>query len=117
MQATVELLVALLDGVCVFEYTGTLTSHQKFVNALDDLGNVLSLLINKSLHLNHSKKIIVILLSGIFSWTETQTALKYYVPKAVTRDLTFPISQDQWQQLIQRITNFGEDNCKNSMVC
>lgn len=57
MQATVELLVALLDGVCVFEYTGTLTSHQKFVNALDDLGNVLSLLINKSLHLNHSKKI------------------------------------------------------------
>ena len=115
MQATVELLVTLLDGVCIFEYTGTLTSHQKFVNALDDLRITLSLLVDKILHLNHSKKVIVILLTVIFSWNEAQKALKYYVPKAVTRDLTFPISQDQWQQLVQRITNFGKDNCKNSM--
>ncbi|XP_076246038.1 uncharacterized protein LOC143186329 [Calliopsis andreniformis] len=115
MQATVELLITLLDGVCIFEYTGTLASHQKFVNALDDLGNVLSLLVDKALHLNHSKKIIVILLTAVLSWTEAQNALKYYVPKVITRDLTFPVSQDQWQQLIQRITNFGEDNCKNSM--
>ncbi|XP_076636388.1 uncharacterized protein LOC143349203 [Colletes latitarsis] len=115
MQSTVDLLVTFLDGLCIFEYTGTLTSHQKFINAFDDLGSVLSLLTDQILHLNHSKKIIIILLAAIFSWNETQKALKYYVPKVATQDLRFPISRIQWQQLIQRITNFGKDNCKNSM--
>ncbi|XP_054006191.1 uncharacterized protein LOC128891051 [Hylaeus anthracinus] len=115
MQATVDLLVTFLDGLCIFEYSRMLTSHQKFINTFDDLGNILSLLTDKILHLNHNKKIITILLSAIFSWNETHSALKYYVPNAIAQELRFPISQVQWQQLFQRITNFGEDSCKNSM--
>ncbi|XP_015432834.1 PREDICTED: uncharacterized protein LOC107188946 [Dufourea novaeangliae] len=115
VHITIELLIMLLDSVCVFEYTGTLTSHQKFINAIDDLRNILSLLVDRILHLNHDEKIIVILLRAMYSWNETQKTLKYYVPKAVTRDLRCPISQDQWQQLIQRVTNFGTDSCKNSI--
>ncbi|KAL0131570.1 hypothetical protein PUN28_002836 [Cardiocondyla obscurior] len=41
---------------------------------------------------------------------------KYYMLKDdITTKLIFPILDDPWQQLIQRITNFGEDNCKNVM--
>ncbi|KZC10941.1 Serologically defined colon cancer antigen 8 like protein [Dufourea novaeangliae] len=58
VHITIELLIMLLDSVCVFEYTGTLTSHQKFINAIDDLRNILSLLVDRILHLNHDEKII-----------------------------------------------------------
>ncbi|XP_076648350.1 uncharacterized protein LOC143356498 [Halictus rubicundus] len=115
MQAIIDLLVTFLNGVCIYEHTGTLTFHTKFINAFDDLGNILSLLIDKTLHLNYNKKIIVTLLSAIFSWNETRNTLKYYVPKGFTKELSFPILEDQWQQLIQRITNFGKDNCKDIM--
>ncbi|XP_076292127.1 uncharacterized protein LOC143214678 [Lasioglossum baleicum] len=115
MQAIVDLLVTFLNGVCIFEHTGTLTFHTKFINAIDDLGNILSLLIDRILHLNYNKEIIVTLLRAIFSWNKARNTLKYYIPKGVTKDLSFPILEDQWQQLIQRITNFGEDNCKDIM--
>ncbi|XP_078047743.1 uncharacterized protein LOC144475582 [Augochlora pura] len=115
MQAAINLLITFLNGVCIFEHTGTLTSHTKFINVLDDLGNVLSLLIDRVLHLSHNKKIIVMLLGAIYSWNETQNTLKYYVQKAVIKNLNTPILEDQWQQLIQRITNFGKDNCKDIM--
>ncbi|XP_076379515.1 uncharacterized protein LOC117221734 [Megalopta genalis] len=115
MQAAINLLITFLNGVCIIEHTGTLTSHTKFINVLDDLGNILSLLVDRVLHLSHNKKIIVMLLGAIYSWNETQNTLKYYVQKAVIKNLSSPILEDQWQQLIQRITNFGKDNCKDIM--
>lgn len=117
MQATIDLLIMLLNGICIFDQTGALSSYQKFVNAFSDLGSVLSLLVDRILYLNHNKKIIVMLLDAIFSWNETKNTLKYYVPNIVIENLKFPILQEQWQQLIPRITNFGRDSCKDSMVC
>ncbi|XP_024876672.1 uncharacterized protein LOC112457691 [Temnothorax curvispinosus] len=101
----------------VFEYTRTLAAHEKFVNGLDEIGNALSLLINKALCLSHNKTVIIILLSAVQSLSEIQNMFKYYILKdaTVTKKLPFPILDDPWQQLIQRITNFGEDNCKNTM--
>lgn len=117
LQATVELLVVLFEGIQIFEYTKTLSTHEKFVNDLDKLGSALSLLMNKALCLSHDKNVIILLLSAVQSLSEIQDMLKYYVPKGVdTKKLLFPILDDPWQQLIQRITNFGEDNCKNIMV-
>ncbi|XP_072765101.1 uncharacterized protein [Anoplolepis gracilipes] len=116
LQATVELLVVLFEGTQIFEYTRTLSTHEKFVNNLDKLGNALSLLINKALCLSHDKNVILLLLSAVQSLSEMQAMLRYYIPKgADTKKLLFPILDDPWQQLIQRITNFGEDNCKNIM--
>jgi len=101
----------------IFECTRILSVHEKFVNDLDVLGNALSLLINKALCSAHNKNVIVILLNAVQSLSEIQNMLKYYMPKGVIRrKLSFPILDDSWQQLIQRITNFGEDNCKNIMV-
>jgi len=117
LKATVELLVMLFEGIQIFEYTRTLPAHEKFINALDELGDALSQLINKSLCLTHNKNVTIILLSAVLSLSEIQNMLKYYVPKdAITKKLSFPILDDPWQQLIQRITNFGEDNCKVIMV-
>ncbi|XP_050464896.1 uncharacterized protein LOC126858529 isoform X1 [Cataglyphis hispanica] len=116
LQATVELLVVFFEGTQIFEYIRTLSTHEKFVNDLDKLGNTLSLLINKALCLSHDKNVIILLLSAVQSLSEIQDLLKYYVPKSAdTKKLLFPILDDPWQQLIQRITNFGEDNCKNIM--
>lgn len=117
LKATVELLVALLEGMQILEYTRVSSVHEKFINTLQELGNTLSLLINKALCLNHNKKVIIILLTAVQSLSKMQNMLKYYVPKiAVIKTLSFPIHDDPWQQLIQRISNFGEDNCKNIMV-
>ncbi|XP_011872703.1 PREDICTED: uncharacterized protein LOC105564712 [Vollenhovia emeryi] len=116
LKATVELLVILFDGMQVFEYTRTLSAHEKFANGLDEVGNALSLLINKALCLSHNKTVILILLSAVQSLSEIQNMFKYYILKDVaTKNQSFPILDDPWQQLIQRITNFGEDNCKNVM--
>lgn len=117
MKATIELLIILFEGMQICEYTRILSVHEKFVNDLDALQNALSLLINKALCLAHNKNVIIILLSAVQSLSEIQNMLKYYTPKgAIMKKLTFPILDDSWQQLIQRITNFGEDNCKNIMV-
>jgi len=117
LKTTVELLVILFESMQVFEYTRTLSIHEKFINNLDEIGNALSLLINKALRLSHNKTVIIILLSAVQSLSEMQNMFKYYVLKdAVSKKLQFPILDDSWQQLIQRITNFGEDNCKNIMV-
>lgn len=118
LQATVELLVVLFEGTQIFEYTRMLSTHENFVNDLDKLGNALSLLINKALCLSHDKNVIILLLTAVQSLSEIQDMLKYYVSKkgADMKKLIFPILDDPWQQLIQRITNFGEDNCKNIMV-
>ncbi|KAG7201599.1 hypothetical protein KM043_004340 [Ampulex compressa] len=115
MKPTIELLVFLFEGACVFECNGTIASQQKFVDALNNIGQVLSQLVDKALHLNHNKEIIIMLLTAVSSWSKVQNMLKYYVPKAIIHNLSFPISEDQWLQLIQRITNFGEDSCKNNM--
>lgn len=116
LRATVELLITLFESMQVFEYTRTLSVHEKFVNSLDEIRNALSLLINKALCLSHNKTVIIILLNAVQSLSEIQEMFKYYMKDDVTKKLTFPILDDPWQQLIQRITNFGEDNCKNIMV-
>ncbi|XP_012215801.1 uncharacterized protein [Linepithema humile] len=116
LKVTIELLIILFEGMQIFEYTRILSVHEKFVNNLDVLQNALSLLINKALCLAHNKSVIILLLSAVLSLSEMQNMLKYYMPKgAIMRKLSFPILDDSWQQLIQRITNFGEDNCKNIM--
>ncbi|CAK9806080.1 hypothetical protein ANTQUA_LOCUS4699 [Anthophora quadrimaculata] len=115
LQATVELLATLLDGIRISEYSGAFASCKKFINAFTDLKNVLSLLTDKILLLNYNEQIFVILLTAIFSWNEVQRTLKYYVPKSVPEDLELPISQNQWQQLIQKVADFGNENCKNIM--
>ncbi|XP_011054727.1 PREDICTED: uncharacterized protein LOC105146274 [Acromyrmex echinatior] len=116
LKTTIELLITLFEGMQVFEYTRILFTHEKFINCLDEVGNALSLLINKSLCLSHNKTIIIILLSAVQSLNEIQNMFTYYILKdAVPKKLLFPILNDPWQQLIQRITNFGEDNCKTIM--
>ncbi|XP_025157021.1 uncharacterized protein LOC105186714 isoform X2 [Harpegnathos saltator] len=95
--------------------------QQYFTKKIEDLGllelgDALSLLINKALCLSHNKNVIIILLTAVQSLSEVQSMLKYYMPKVtLTNTLSFPIQDDPWQQLIQRISNFGEDNCKNIM--
>lgn len=117
LKATVELLITLFEGMQVFEYTRILSIHEKFINCLDEVGNALSLLINKSLCLSHNKTVIMILLSAVQSLNEIQNMFTYYILKdTVAKKLPFPILDDPWQQLIQRISNFGEDNCKTIMV-
>jgi hypothetical protein len=121
LKATVELLIIFFESVQIFEYTRILSIHEKFINSLDEIGNALSLLIDKTLCLSHNKTVIIILLSAVQALSEIQNMFKYYVLKddketTVTKKPSFPILDDPWQQLIQRITNFGEDNCKNIMV-
>ena len=121
LQATVELLITLLDGICIFEYSGKSISCKKFINAFNDVRNILSLLLVKEIKyyclpcLNHNEA-VTILLTAIFSWNEAQRALKYYMPDTVLEDLVL-ISENQWKQLIKRIKKFGNEDCKNSMVC
>ncbi|KYN21440.1 hypothetical protein ALC57_06186 [Trachymyrmex cornetzi] len=116
LKTTIELLIILFEGMQVFEYTLILSTHEKFINCLDEVGNALSLLINKSLCSSHNKTVIIILLSAVQSLNEIQNMFTYYILKdAVPKKLLFPILDDPWQQLIQRITNFGEDNCKTIM--
>ncbi|KAG7187561.1 hypothetical protein KM043_018831 [Ampulex compressa] len=102
---------------CAYDFgcNGTIVSQQKFVHALNNMGQVLSQLVDKALYLNHNKEIIIMLLTRISSWSNVQNMLKYYIPEAIMHNLSFPISEDQWLQLVQRITNFGEDNCKNNI--
>nr|XP_050844411.1 uncharacterized protein LOC127061503 [Vespula vulgaris] len=115
LRTVAELLIAFLNGVCIFGNTSTLTHQQEFISVLNELGKNLSLLIKKALHVNHNTNVIAVLLSVILSWSEIQNMTKYYVPKVKNHELTFPISDDHWQQLIQRITNFGEEECTNNM--
>ncbi|KOC68327.1 hypothetical protein WH47_03485 [Habropoda laboriosa] len=56
-QASVELLTTLLDGICIFEYSGAFVSYKKFMNTFTDLKNVLSLLMDKILFLNYDEQI------------------------------------------------------------
>lgn len=116
MKAVAELLIAFFNGVCIFGNTSTLTHQQEFIGVLNELGKNLSLLIKKSVHINHNTNVIAVLLSVILSWSEIQNMIKYYLPKVMNHELTFPISDDHWQQLIQRITNFGEEECTKNMV-
>ncbi|XP_018336937.1 PREDICTED: uncharacterized protein LOC108745332 [Trachymyrmex septentrionalis] len=116
LKTTIELLITLFEGMQIFEYTKILSTHEKFINCLDEVGNALSLLINKSLCLSYNKTVIIILLSAVHSLNEIQNMFTYYISKdTVSKKLLFPILNDPWQQLIQRITNFGEDNCKTIM--
>ncbi|KAI4495422.1 hypothetical protein M0802_008636 [Mischocyttarus mexicanus] len=114
-KATAELLIGFLNGVSIVGYTSTLSYQQEFINILNKLGKNLSRLIKKSLHVNHNANIIAVLLSVILSWSEIQNMIKYYLPNVNNDELVFPISDDHWQQLIQRITNFGEEECINNM--
>ncbi|KAF3421290.1 hypothetical protein E2986_10325 [Frieseomelitta varia] len=114
LQATVELLITLLDGICIFEYSGTSTSCKKFINAFNDIRNILSLLLIKTLCLNHDGP-VMILLTAIFSWNETQRALKYYMTNTVLENLVLSISETQWKQLIKKIKKFDNEDCKNIM--
>ncbi|XP_012532967.1 uncharacterized protein LOC105834789 isoform X2 [Monomorium pharaonis] len=116
LKATVELLITLFESMQVFEHTRLLSTHEKFINGLSETRDALSLLIDKTLCLSHNETIIIILLNAVKSLSEIQNMFKCYVLKdTVTKNLPFPILDDPWQQLIQRITNFGEDNCKNVM--
>lgn len=116
LKATVELLIILFEGMQIFEYTRILSAHEKFVDGFSEVGNALSLLMNEALCLSHNKTVTIILLNAVQSLSEIQNMFKYYVLKdAAPKILPFPILDDPWQQLIQRITNFGEDNCKNIM--
>lgn len=101
----------------ILDYIRISSILQKFVDILHELENCLSFLINNALCLSHNKNIIIILLNAVQSLSEMQNTLKHYVPNiTVSKKLSFPILDDSWQQLIQRITNFGEENCKNIMV-
>ncbi|XP_015176456.1 PREDICTED: uncharacterized protein LOC107066394 [Polistes dominula] len=115
LKAVTELLIGCLNGVCIIGNTSTLAYQQEFINVLNELGKDLSRLIKKALHVNHNANIIAVLLSVILSWSEIQNMTRYYLPNIHKDELIFPISDDHWQQLIQRITNFGEEECINNM--
>ncbi|XP_046813158.1 uncharacterized protein LOC124421519 [Vespa crabro] len=115
LKTVAELLIAFFNGVCIFGNTSTLTHQQEFLSVLNELGKNLSVLIKKALHVNHNTNVITVLLSVILSWSEIRNMTKYYLPKVKNHELIFPISDDHWQQLIQKITNFGEEECRNNM--
>ncbi|KAK2582637.1 hypothetical protein KPH14_004919 [Odynerus spinipes] len=115
MKAVTELLIAFFKGISIFGNTWTFTHQQNFVNSLYELGQNLSFLIEKALNLNCNTNVISILLSVVLSWSEIWNIIKYYLAKVINHELTFPILDDQWQQLIQRITNFDEEECRNNM--
>lgn len=77
---------------------------------------MLSLLIIEILQLNCDEKIII-LLTAIYSWNETQRMLNYYISNTTSENLVLSISECQWQQLIKKVKEFGNEKCKNSMVC
>lgn len=68
------------------------------------------------LRLNYDEKIII-LLTAIYSWNETQRMLNYYIPNTSSENLVLSISEHQWQQLIKKVKEFGNEECKNNMVC
>lgn len=68
------------------------------------------------LRLNYDEKIII-LLTAIYSWNETQRMLNYYIPNTSSENLVLSISEHQWQQLIKKVKEFGNEKCKNNMVC
>lgn len=68
------------------------------------------------LRLNYDEKVII-LLTAIYSWNETQRMLNYYIPNIISENLVSSISEHQWQQLIKKVKEFGNEKCKNSMVC
>lgn len=68
------------------------------------------------LRLNYDEKVII-LLTAIYSWNETQRMLNYYIPNISSENLVSSISEHQWQQLIKKVKEFGNEKCKNSMVC
>lgn len=117
LRVTIELLITLLSGVRIFQNNATFLSYKKFVNAFNDLKNVLLLLVDKTSHLNCNEKIANVLLTAIYTWNETQRALNYYMPKTVTAELKSPILKMDWCQIIKNIPNIGNDNCHNSVVC
>ncbi|OAD61483.1 Major facilitator superfamily domain-containing protein 12 [Eufriesea mexicana] len=57
LQTIVELLITVLSGICIFEYSGSSPSYKKFITSFDDLKNVLLLLIDKTLYLNRNEEI------------------------------------------------------------
>lgn len=117
LRATVELLLMLFSNIQILEHIKLPVVFEKLVNSLEELGNTLSLLIDKALCLSYNKDVIVLLLKSVKSLSDMQNVLKYYVPKEVAmKQLAFPILDDPWQQLIQRISNFGKRNCKYTMV-
>lgn len=77
---------------------------------------MLSLLIIEILQLNCDEKIII-LLTAIYPWNETQRMLNYYISNTTSENLVLSISECQWQQLIKKVKEFGNEKCKNSMVC
>ncbi|XP_020299797.1 uncharacterized protein LOC109863731 [Pseudomyrmex gracilis] len=116
LKATVELLLMFFSNIQILEHIKLPIVFEKLVNSLEDLSNTLSLLINKALCLSYNKDIIVLLLNAVQSLSDMQNVLKYYVPKEIAmKQLAFPIPDDPWQQLIQRISNFGKRNCKYTM--
>ncbi|CAL7946235.1 unnamed protein product [Xylocopa violacea] len=101
-------------GISIFECRQTSTFYKKFINAFDDLKNVLSLIMEKILCINHDEK-TTLLLTAIYSWNEMKTALSYYMPTISSENLGFPISENQWHKLIKRIKKHGSENSKNNM--
>ncbi|XP_015592319.1 uncharacterized protein LOC107266394 [Cephus cinctus] len=115
IEATAILFVGFINGVRIFDYTTSLAVQQKFMEALKDVSASLSILTEKILNIKFDKRIILALLSSTLILSEAFCTLAYYSPKAVPSLPPFPISSDQWQQLVQRTANFGEDSCKKSM--
>lgn len=77
---------------------------------------MLLFLVIEILRLNYDEKVII-LLSAIYSWNETQRMLNYYIPNIISENLVSSISEHQWQQLIKKVEEFGNEKCKNNMVC
>lgn len=77
---------------------------------------MLLFLVIEILRLNYDEKVII-LLSAIYSWNETQRMLNYYIPNITSENLVSSISEHQWQQLIKKVEEFGNEKCKNNMVC
>ncbi|XP_022913504.2 uncharacterized protein [Onthophagus taurus] len=129
----IELLSTLF---CTFLSTVRITEHttpdlvvNKFIKTMLDLKDVLQVLGNSLLDLNHNLNIMRSYLNIAFMWGEILTLLNFYSSSSEVSKLK-PINNtndyqiccisyihpyltaDQWSSITERITNFGEKKCK-----
>lgn len=116
IKATNELIVLLLHNIRIFEHSGILIYHKKFISNFIELGEILSFSIEKISTISHNDSIVYILLSLLLYWIELHHTLKYYFPKDITKEIKFPISKERWKEIVEIISNSANNDCKIKMV-
>ncbi|XP_043280172.1 uncharacterized protein [Venturia canescens] len=112
LQATADLMSAYFEGVRIFDHSIQISSQDKFIQGLRELGKTISLLTDTIMEIGDNEKMIAAVLSVVWYWDSMHAWMEHYVPDAVSQKLDFPISESRVREIMENIDSL---NCKKAM--